>query len=387
MKIAGWGKGSVGFWLFLSLHAGAAQVRLESCESAVVQSFAWADLSVPVPPEISFADFKRQYPKVDGFPDLTNRQSVHGFFERYSQGEAFLSIGQRTFYITRSPRTLEAVIPNSTDRAQATATRILELPDFYAFEITRLSFIGEKMGEFNGRFPYDDGPNCWNFCQMYQGWSLDSMPLDFQNQYYWLEKNPFSTALGEYRPDMELRPGDIIDIQLFKNNKRVGDGHSMVNLNGALVAQKLNYKFETPYEITRLRPEIEKYRRIERLDGVYEGKVFVYRVKPFDEMWSEYKTKLPQNLVAITEKVMELEKIRRKFTMPPKMKGGNYEGDDSEERALEKAVLAELEPLVPAVQAVLERAEAGEADLKAEAFLWRHLFFRLKIAYRLKKKT
>lgn len=350
------------------------------CESRVSTiGFDWSDLSQPVPPSISIADFKRQHPKVEVYPD--SNEDLASIFMRSQNGEAFINIGQRVFYLSKSADKISEVIPNSADFTWIRETRIQEYPDNYAFELTRLPYIGALVGEYNGRFGWDDGPNCWNFCQLYHGWVLNSQNTDILDHVHWLDKSPFFEKIGEYQTGMNLLPGDVIDIRLFRNGKRIPDGHAAINLNGALLIHKAGLKYAKPYEIRRIQQEFDFYRRVERPGEVLEGRFFIFRAKSFTQVWDQHKSSFSKELISWTAKAMELEKLERKFTLPDRMNPMDLPDDqDQQVRSLKREIIQGLGKAAAAVKELYAQSLIkGDSRLGVEHYFWKRLYLRFHL--------
>ena len=377
-------------WLFslaiLSQNSTAANQTAKKsrsssqCESRVsTGGFDWSDLSQPVPPSISIADFKRQHPKVEVYPD--SDEDLAAIFMRSQNGDAFINIGQRVFYLSKNPEKISEVIPNSGDFVWIRETRIQEFPDHYAFELSRLPYIGALVGEYNGRFGWDDGPNCWNFCQLYHGWVLSSQNTDILDHVHWLDKSPFFEMLGEYQEGLKLLPGDVIDIRLYRDGKRIPDGHAAINLNGALLIHKAGLKYAKPYEIRRLSQEFDFYRRVERPGETLEGRFFIFRAKSFSQIWSENKSNFSKELIQWSEKVSVLEKLDRQFTLPDRMNPSDLPDDHYQKvRSLKREIILGLGKEAPKVKELYAQSlSTGDRRLGIQHYFWKRLYLRFHI--------
>jgi hypothetical protein len=156
----------------LATFADDAPLPIPRCQSVfTLGGIDLANLDHELPSKLSLKDLYAQQPDLRLSNDLLTREGREHFYDAHPF-MAFVSIGERLLLVLRNPRVLERFSYDQTTGdsvfgdANPRPIQIRELPGYKAFDISKASYLTPEIRASHGKHAWDDGPNCWNLCQM-----------------------------------------------------------------------------------------------------------------------------------------------------------------------------------------------------------------------------
>ncbi|MBX9768842.1 MAG: hypothetical protein K2X47_16335 [Bdellovibrionales bacterium] len=349
---------------------------------AVSANSKWNDLSLELPSKISLAALQDEDPNLFIYPDVRDADEVDTFLDA-NPFMGFVSIGERVLLVTRNARVSTNIFrelgtdENLMGEKVPVAKEILELPGYVAFDISAGKYFEHPVVRkiLNLR-AWDEGPNCWNLCQIYHGWARTAYSVGESEFNIWME-SPF-TRPAERAGLFGMKPnlGDVIILRNrnFKTGNLV-EMHGMVSLGNNLVITKNGTDYDARYRLMNLGDALNFY--LPAWTNSFEVRV----VRRFEDVWTEWKPKLSPELSGFVEEWMKFEEEHAKLY--PLKKGGPETEDERDHKALNQvrwSLEKKIQAVVDARLATLEKGELSETA-KVERFFWRLLKARTTSVY------
>lgn len=359
----------------LALAEGAPK-----CKSAfTLGGLELSNLDQAFPDKISLKELLEHQPDLRLSDDLITRDGRETFHDA-NPFMGFVSVGDRMLLVSRNPRILNEFSADLETGADVfngqkpQAFQIRELPGYKAFDISKASYLTAEIRALHGRRAWDDGPNCWNLCQIYKGWAKTAFATDGAEFGLWVD-GPFSkpaksNTWGGFSP----KNGDVI---VFRGrNFRTGDMgevHGAIALGSGLVFTKNGTSYSARYQVTTY----------ENMSRVYmpglSNSVQFREIRAFDEVWTEWSPKVSPELSGYVNRWISFEREHSEFFMPGKdvsyVPPEKYDPLVAQKRALQK----EIGAIVKDRLKDYEGRTLQETEL-VEQFFWRLLQARTETA-------
>jgi len=372
----------------LSLCLIASQESLAAdCVSVFSSKTAIESSSNPLeelPARFSGAEYLSQREGLKSSIEFRDSESVDSFTQA-NPFWGFLSIGARTLLATRSAAFAENFLTDPASGKSAFAAgrplakEITELPGYVVFDLTGASYLSPIISRLQNSKAWDEGPNCWNLCQLYKGWARSSFSTMDSEFALWVD-GPFSSPV-KTADQLGFRfipnPGDVIIIRRrgFKSGA-MEEVHGAISLGGDLVFTKNGVSYDAPYQLMLLRDMLgDNY--LPALGNSIEFR----SIKDFDTVWKEWSPKIDLQLKALVNRWMEYEQKHGELFLPDNLRKTDREDYSSPELdALGKGLRKEVKEQAPDKLKLFEGKELSEQQ-KVEQFFWRMLQMRAGYRY------
>lgn len=374
------------FGLTLCLIASQQSLAAD-CASLFSRNTAIENGSSPMeelPARFSGAEYLSKREGLKSSIEFRDSESVDAFTQA-NPFWGFLSIGARTLLATRSVAFAEKFLvdPASGKSAftagQPLAKEISELPGYHIFDLTGASFLRPIISRLQNSKAWDEGPNCWNLCQLYKGWARTSFSTRDSEFALWVD-GPFSSPVktaDQLGFRFEPNPGDVIIIRRrgFKSGA-MEEVHGAISLGGDLVFTKNGVSYEAPYQLMLLRDMLgDNY--LPALGNSIEFR----SIKDFATVWKEWSPKIDSNLRALVDRWMDYEQKHGELFLPDNLRKTDREDYSSPELdTLGKGLRKEVKEQAPENLKLFEGKELSELQ-KVEQFFWRMLLARAGYRY------
>jgi hypothetical protein len=374
--------------LFLSaallvFFSGEAFASKNSCvQFYKTTAFNIHDINTEMPAKISISELVAKDPTLHLSEDFLDAETLTYFKENHPF-MTFIAIGERILFLTRRKEAFNSVkeefsTGDSAFRGDApSAIKIKEFGGYYAFDISRAKYINPMIRKLAGMAAWDEGPNCWNLCQMYKGWARTAYTTNGPEFGLWVD-GPFSTNPKASLFGLEPTVGDVIVLRQrgFKSGK-MNEVHGAIALGFGLVFTKNGTSFEAKYQVTTLEEMLKVYL------PDYSNTIEYRRIPSLDEVWKKWGGQVSVELKSLVDRWMAFEAAHGELYIP--VKGSDpatvipqekHEAVDKMKSALKK----ELETVAPARIASFEGRELSELE-KVEQFFWNLLSMRADSSY------
>ena len=340
------------------------------------------DLSRELPKNFSIQDLLKKNADLFLYPDFRDSESMELFTDA-NPLMGFISIGDRVLLATRNPKIIEGFQQNPLTGEDAfgdkelEAKKIKELPGYTVFDISTASYLPEVTRKMHGLSAWDEGPNCWNLCQIYKGWARTAYATNDYEFGLWVD-GPFAKRAQSATPFLfSPKMGDVIVIRNrgFKSGQ-YREVHGAIALSEDLVFTKNGTDFSAPYQISTVSDMLKVY--LPRMGNSIE-----YReIATFDEVWSEWSPKVSAELKAYVERWMSFEQEHGELFLTSKKSQSSEDKQEAHEKVDKtlRDLRKEIQPILKDRLAAYENRELSELE-KVEKFFWSLLKARSESSY------
>lgn len=346
-------------------------------------SFELNNLSTELPSKFSIQELSDKVPNLHLSEDFLDPETLTTF-KKENPYYSIITIGERTIFLTRSKAGLEPMISERISGEHAfeggapKPKRIKEFPGFYAYDLSNAKYISPLIGKLAGTHAWDEGPNCWNLCQIYKGWARTAYTTDGSEFGLWVD-GPFSkTVSAQSMFGLEPQKGDVIVLRSrgFKSGKMM-EVHGAIALGYGLVFTKNGTNFEAKYQVSTLKDMLGTY--LPNLSNTIEYK----RIASFEEVWTEWAPQISTELKSLVDRWMAFETVHSDLYIPVKGEDPNVEVPQERYQDVQKIrhqLIKDVRAIVGDRLKVFDNRELNPTE-KVEQFFWNLLKARASASY------
>lgn len=340
------------------------------CAGLFGSSSLLSDPKIPLPTSFSIVELQKQNPGIRFFPDFVRSG---GKAEVFSYQDAdFISMGERVLFLVKDPQTL---ITWGVINGNQPEVHIREFPGTRAFDITNSPLISPLIRKINQEKAWTDGPNCWNLCQIYNGWAKTSFFTSAEEFHLWMN-SPFAKKVDIDHGDFPVDPGSILVLRDYDGNGQVKEIHGAIALSKRLVLTKNGKDANQPYQLMTTAKMMNLYSSMTSMNSVE-----LYTFTSFDKAWSEWKPRLSPVLANSIQRWMDFESDHGQHYLPRKSSGPVAIPQQQRLQAQKKKLVDLLKPSVDAAIENFSTVNALSELQKVELFFLKLLHHRLTNNY------
>jgi hypothetical protein len=328
------------------------------------------DRNQALPSSFSIADLQRKNPGVRVFPDFTHPEKPPEILQY--QNADFIMMGERVLFVVKdaSSAPVWGILSGKEPQVQ-----IQELPGITAYDISNSPLVSPLIRKINSKNAWFDGPNCWNLCQIHQGWAKTSFFTSHEEFNLWME-SPFAKKkdMEPGSPGFHLNPGDLI---VFRDRQAAGgkamqEVHGAVALTNNLVLTKNGWSHKNAYEMMPIRAMLNHYKT---KTSMTDAEFFSF--EPFDQVWARWRPRLSPATVQFTESWMEFETHHGQYFLT----GNSAKPPTPQQRQVledeRNRLVTKMKPAVDATITGLAGTSQRNETQEVELFFLRLLRFRI----------